>query len=110
MSTSMEFTLCLYSFASRLDAVGVRMLLPHRCRRHHITKYRAMVSGGSDASQRVSRHLPAESSNLFSGRRPSIMPKAWPETLVIKELFQALLARLPLDQPELFLLGSQIIL
>ena len=48
--------------------------------------------------------------NLFSGWRPSIMPKAWSETLVIKELFQALLARLPLDQPELFLLGSQIVL
>src|ERR1039458_539774 len=48
--------------------------------------------------------------NLFSGRRPFIMPKAWSETLIIKELFQALLARLPRDQPELFLFGSQIVL
>jgi hypothetical protein len=54
-------------------------------------------------------HLPNHP-NLFSGRRPFIMPKAWSETLVIEELFQALLARLPLDQPELFLLRSQIVL
>jgi hypothetical protein len=36
--------------------------------------------------------------------------QAGAETLFVQELFQTLLARLPLDQPELFLLGGEIVL